>query len=70
MKVVEACVVAATSAIIIMTLIYAVPDCAPIEGYHAPGTNDSQHSSSGSAHHDLEHDVSSNDSLNAHSVHR
>ena len=36
MKIFESCLVAACSALILLTLIYAVPDCQPIHGYEPP----------------------------------
>ena len=40
-KVLEACLVAAASALVLTALIYGAPDCQPIEGYHPP--NDTSH---------------------------
>ena len=40
-KVVEACILAAASAIVLMALIYGVPDCQPIHGYQPH--NDTAH---------------------------
>ena len=43
MKVAESVLVAACSAIILTLLIYSVPDCQPIKGFHPPNPNDTTH---------------------------
>ena len=60
-KVLEACVVAAASAIILIALIYAVPNCGPIEGHHDQGHNDT---------HDVTHDDFEHHTNASHEVHR
>ena len=37
-QVAEAVFVAAVSAVVLMVMIYALPNCAPIKGYHPPTT--------------------------------
>ena len=60
-KVLESCVVAAASAIILIVLIYAVPNCAPIESHHDNHHNDTD---------DVMHGNSSMYVEDSHDVHR